>query len=630
MKLLKPSAKNVRAWWEARHRGIRIGNASDDSTPLYLRLDRLETHLHVVGPPGFGKSRFLFGLFQKLCGLPGATVVLINPKGRLARMARDWMIERRLTDRLVWLDPGDARATVGYNPLLPNALPVATHAKAVRESIRSAWGQSSFDATPQLARFLFLALALARTKGWGLVEAMQILRPDSRIREGLLATIADPVLRELLAYFHHLKANRQEELVASSLARLEGFVGDETIRRLITHTPALDMSEVISSGRVLIVNLEIGRPLRIDDVRMLGRFIVNDVLNHVFERPEGERTPVFLLCDEAQLFATADLCSALDMGRELGLHCVLAHQHLAQLRDEEKSGYLYHSVMGCARTKAIFGGLSVEDLVILTKEIMIDQFDPKAIKDQITTLELDPVETSRLIFSFGVATGRSSGEVRSRSVGHSRGTFESSGTTVGFGQSISSGHSSGMFAGVSASEVMLANGGIAVGAHDTSGATSGDFSSESSMDSESFSEARGTQEGTSETESTGTNSGTNFGMNFRTARVPFYEYRKSRRVSSREFVSEEEFLTTHLQKIKAQPQAHFVLKTDGHPAIFCTAPFVGDPKISERRRDGALTQLFSKPMYLAAASSGAEPSYRSESPMLEFSEHPPTDFLDKK
>jgi hypothetical protein len=424
------------------------------------------------------------------------------------------------------------------------------------------------------------------------------------------------------------------------LARLESFVCDETIRRVLTHQPALNLGDVIQNGRVLLVNLELNRPLRIDDVKLLGRFIVNDLLNHVFERPEEERRPVFLILDEAQLFATADLCSALDLGREVGLHCVLAHQHLGQLRDEERSGYLYNSVMTCARTKAIFGGLTVEDLEVLTKEIAIDQFNPMAVKDELTTLELDPIETSRLVFGFGVGHGRSSGETRSVSQARTRGSahseFSSSGSTVGMGSAISSGHSSGSYAGVSGAGMLLAGGHVV--AQQNSGVSSGDFTSETDIHSESFSESSGVHDTTSESAtegtSTATTTGGNTGFTFSTARVPFYEYAKRRNVSSRTFVSEAEYLTGCLQKIKAQPQKHFVLKTENNPAIFCSAAFVGDPKISARRRAEALTRMFQEPFYLPATNPAvvitieATP-YRTAHPMVEFSEPPPATFLDE-
>jgi hypothetical protein len=51
------------------------------------------------------------------------------------------------------------------------------------------------------------------------------------------------------------------------------------------------------------------------------------------------------MCDEVQNFATKQVCDALDEGRGIGCHTILAHQHLNQLADEDQSGYLLHSVM---------------------------------------------------------------------------------------------------------------------------------------------------------------------------------------------------------------------------------------------------------------------------------------------
>ncbi len=48
-----------------------------------------------------------------------------------------------------------------------------------------------------------------------------------------------------------------------------------------------------------------------DDVRTLGRLILNNLLAHVFARQAAERSPVFLVIDEVQEFATEDLAEAL-------------------------------------------------------------------------------------------------------------------------------------------------------------------------------------------------------------------------------------------------------------------------------------------------------------------------------
>src|SRR5207302_2560733 len=107
-----------------------------------------------------GKTRLLLHLFECVCQVPKSTIVLMIAKGALARYARGWCLADGGTERLVWFDPADGR--VGYNPLRPNGTSLATHAKAVRESIRSAWGQANFDATPQLSRLLFLSIGVCR------------------------------------------------------------------------------------------------------------------------------------------------------------------------------------------------------------------------------------------------------------------------------------------------------------------------------------------------------------------------------------------------------------------------------------------------------------------------------------
>src|SRR5208282_3475740 len=94
---------------------------------VWLQRELLATHFHVMGAPGTGKTRLLLWLFRALSADPGATVVLFNVKGALGRMARDWAIADRLTDRLVMFDPGESEAIIGYNPLRPNGLSVTTH-----------------------------------------------------------------------------------------------------------------------------------------------------------------------------------------------------------------------------------------------------------------------------------------------------------------------------------------------------------------------------------------------------------------------------------------------------------------------------------------------------------------------
>src|SRR5258708_5602889 len=104
---------------------LNLGHDIDDGLPVSLRQEWCETHLHLIGPPGRGKTRLLLKIFQHLCRDPNATIVLINPKGRLGRDARDWMLSHGQSGRLVWCNPGDQKAVMGYNPLWPSNTSVA-------------------------------------------------------------------------------------------------------------------------------------------------------------------------------------------------------------------------------------------------------------------------------------------------------------------------------------------------------------------------------------------------------------------------------------------------------------------------------------------------------------------------
>src|SRR6266404_5192056 len=183
-----------------------LGREVNTGEPISLRRKWFETHFHVLGPPDSGKTRLLLWIFEYLAQIPRATIILVNPKGDLARNARDWALGHGMSKRLLLFDPADKEFVIGYNPLSPNGLPVATHAKAVREAVRSAWGQSSFDQTPQLARLLYMSIAVSLSLGHTMLDALRLLRsgPEgSRVRKVLLRALASGTARgerDLIAF----------------------------------------------------------------------------------------------------------------------------------------------------------------------------------------------------------------------------------------------------------------------------------------------------------------------------------------------------------------------------------------------------------------------------------------------
>ena len=560
-----------------RTHGLHLGANVETGRAVHLSSAWWGTHLHVLGPSGVGKTRLLLWLFRQFCEVPRAAIVVLSPKGGFVPMAARWAIASGFARRLVLIDPGQPYV-VGYNPLQPNGLSVATQAKAVREAIRAAWGQASFDTTPQLARFLYLVLCVAREQQLTLIEAVSLLRPNSPVRTRVLASVQDPCLREALAYFDSLRAQRQEELAASTLARLEAFVMDPSLRAMFARREAcLDIPQVVRNGGILLINLQVNRPLRLDDVKLLGRLLLNDVIGAAFARDDSECTPLYLVVDEVETFATADLCNALDQGRELGVSCVLAHQDVPQLDREDPSGQLRAAVLHNARTKIVFGGGWADDLTPFIEHLFLDQWDPRAVKDERIGLELEPVESQRTQRTITRSVGITVGSSRTR--GRSTGTAKSEGDSESY--SVVDGFGSGTF---------RPEDGLPAG------------SNENSFSSTSFTQTRSKSRTTSKIDQRSTTSADSRqrGRGVSITEVPFYEYIKRRVVTSRTYWTAEEFFRSWKQLVLMQPVGHFVLKVPSKPAVFVRAPSVIPPFVAGKYLARMWQLIFAKPFYLTA------------------------------
>ena len=162
------------------------------------------------------------------------------------------------------------------------------------------------------------------------------------------------------------------------------FLDSQNIKDIIGQTEnTVDFRKLMDEGFIILVNLS-GRGQRIarDQGQLLGTLIINDLFMNALTRQEGSR-PFYVYIDECALFINEDIGYILDEGRKFGLHLILAHQHLSQLKEVGEK--VYKSVMIDAKTKLLFGGISdPEDAELLTKQIhlgssLINLEEPKEI-----------------------------------------------------------------------------------------------------------------------------------------------------------------------------------------------------------------------------------------------------------
>jgi hypothetical protein len=506
--------------------------------------------MQVVGSTGLGKSYFLEGIIKNLI-MQGHGVCLIDPHGDLYHRTLDFCAyldrvqpERRLSTRVVPFDIAESKQVIGFNPTRRNARVMTYQVLALMEAIRKVWGQDSFQATPRLARWLFNAAYAVIDANLTMVQSQYLVDPKpSPYREAIVQQIKNPRIRAEWKWFSSIKDRERNEFTESSFNRLQPFVIHEVIRQILgRQEKTLDFSEVLSGQKIVLVNLAKQSIIPEDYQHLLGTLLVNEILTAAFARPKERRDPFYLVIDEFAHFVTKDMCEILDGGRKFGLHLILAHQHLNQLKVKDPE--VYYSTLGNARIKTVFGGLIDEDLEIMAKEFFVGELNPDEIKDEIWQTKFRPVETTRT--------------VQSNSWSESSG--ESHGASDSYGQISHTSLVSG--------EVLIPGSGLW---------TADGLQSRSETTSQGTSSARG-QATSRNFQSTQTSGGS-------TTEVPWYEFHEFKEMSSRTFRSLEEQLYMKKAQMKRQSNQHAaVLIPDQHVELI-KASTIKEHRITDSARE---------------------------------------------
>lgn len=385
--------------------GILLGSRVGGGQLVSITPAILSTHMHVVGATGVGKSFFLEGIIKRLIE-QGQGVCLITPHEDIYERLIDYCAvvhharpELGLARRVIPFDISNTRQILSFNPVARNARVMTYQVVALMDAIRKCWGQGSFQETPRLARWLYnTGYAVVESK-LTLLQARHLVDSKTNpIRQAIARRVRNPDVRGEWEWIMAQKTREQDERLESSFNRIREFVGHELIRLIIgQHTKTIDFPSILREGKILLVNLSRAGIMGESNQELLGTLLVNELLTAAFARRQGERKPYFLCIDEFQHFANKDICEILDGGRKYGIHLILAHQLLNQLRAKEPD--VYYSTLTNARNKVVFGGMIDEDLEIFAKELFTGELDPDQVKDEIYQTKFEPVESTRLIRS---------------------------------------------------------------------------------------------------------------------------------------------------------------------------------------------------------------------------------------
>jgi hypothetical protein len=362
--------------------GIVIGYDLDTRRRVLLSAAARRTHVHVIGSSGTGKTRLLEHMIHEDI-LARRGLCLIDPTGNLYDHIVGWLARNPRLDRaVVLLNPGEDDYVTGYNPLRHSAKDLSLRVEEIVKACAKVWGADNMNATPLLKKCLRMIFTVLAHRELSLLEAEHLINPNGvDLRSYLAGPLAGTILGTQWEFYN--EEDRVKQFFAdfsSSINRLVEFLTSPRIARMFGQTEhTIDIRQIMDSGGILLVNLT-RRFLSQDSARLLGTLLVNDFYLTATERPEGAR-PFYLYIDECWQFINEDIGRILDECRQFGLHLILSHQHLAQLKEAGEAVYM--AVRTDAKTKVIFGGLAPEDARTLAEQVYMGEFDPDEIKHEL-------------------------------------------------------------------------------------------------------------------------------------------------------------------------------------------------------------------------------------------------------
>ena len=397
--------------------------------PLRLTREERETHMHVIGSSGSGKSKFLEQMIREdLDNKQG--FCLIDPHGTLYKEVLDHASHKVLNREIVLLDLSKPEFVIGFNPFRKATDgDVSVQVDRRIRATMHAWGVENADQTPTLERTLRLIFTTLLELNLSFQEAQYLIDFNSgELRSRLVRQIASPLIRREWEELEQLKAKDWRSEVLSAKNRLFRLLTSRTLGRFFaSQTACIDLAEIIDQGKILLVNLAPSDELSDENGRIFGSLLVNEFFEVARRRKvQTGRSlkPYYLYLDEFQTFVGLDVAAMLDQVRKYKLFTVLAHQRFGQL-DED----LQDAVLTNCRIKAVFGGLPVEAARMMAQELFIGQLDPMRIKAAIYQTKFWPKYARDKVYSSSTSSGRSMGTGNNESVG----SATSSGTGTFFG-----------------------------------------------------------------------------------------------------------------------------------------------------------------------------------------------------
>ncbi len=298
-------------------------------------------HMYVVGQTGVGKSNYLQEMAKK-DARAGKGFCFIDPHGDAIEDILTAIPKERAEDVIIF-DPSDVERPIGINMLEYDPAHPEQKTFVINEMIgifdqlydMKATGGPMFE---QYMRNAMLLIMEHPESGSTLMEIPKVLS-DETFRRYKLSHCTNPIVRDF--WMKEAEKAGGEAALANMVpyitSKLTTFISNDMMRPIIAQQKStLNFREIMDSGKILLINLSKGKIGEIN-ARLLGMVIVGKILMAGLSRsdiPEAERRDYYLYLDEFQNVTTTSIAQILSEARKYRLVLVLAHQFIAQLKEE--------------------------------------------------------------------------------------------------------------------------------------------------------------------------------------------------------------------------------------------------------------------------------------------------------
>lgn len=339
--------------------------------PVLISEEDRESHIHVLGSPGEGKSKFLELMVSlDIDGLisgkskSGACLIDSSDNGETMMKVLRYCVKRNFTKVCV-IDPS-AVQEFGLVPCI-NPINYRAPAEAVEghlmDSIRVLWGTKDFSAEARISKFLPRIFRALHAGGFTLPDSECFTIQELASQRGKILNNDELDLPTRLTLNRVYKTRYDWSEFESTARRLNPFY-TSTMKLMFGSKVGMDFQKLITEGWIILANLYPGDVFGEEQQRLVGTVILNELIVAMNRlRRHGYQIPYYIYIDEVGQYATRKLSDILDFKRKSGLRLTIAHQRFDQIEDKT----VLSAIKSSAKSKVLFYTANPDDRLAFVK-----------------------------------------------------------------------------------------------------------------------------------------------------------------------------------------------------------------------------------------------------------------------